>query len=467
MEFHPVILSGGQGTKLYPLAEHIPAALLSIANKPIIWYVIEFLHKYGFEEAIIVSKPTFFDRIKTCVDTFVSVYNIPIKLDCYCLPIDKHTEMGTADALRFIQPHIKSDLLIIPCDILIDIPLQQFANIHRCYNSALTILLTTQRQASPSDQSAGPMKTYKAGRDVIALAEGTDRILMLQNESDIDEKLTLTRSLLLKYPCLDIRTDLKDTHVYLMSRSTMDILNEGEGKKIHSIKDELIPLILQKQLTDYTKVSTYPSGEDASFMFNPLDNLELLSYQLSETNRSGRFDRIMLDGLCQEIYYTYACYTMILTSTHQALRISTVHDYIEGNKLMQREDIRHSLWPIETDQGLVHASVEITGAVERVVGKETYIGEGSRIDEGCSLKKSVIGSLVILGKNVKVSNSIILERAVIEDNCQIINSIVCGNAKIEADCVLRDCIVARSAVVTKDSDIKGETLLRDEMVFQF
>ena len=173
MEFHPVILSGGQGTKLYPLVEQSPKALLSIANKPIIWYVIEFLHKYGFEEAIIVSKPPFFDKIKACVETFISVYNIPIKLACYCLPIDKHSEMGTADALRFIQPHIKSDLLIIPCDILIDIPLQQFANIHRCYNSALTVLLTTQKQASPSEQSAGAMKTYKAGRDVIALAEGT------------------------------------------------------------------------------------------------------------------------------------------------------------------------------------------------------------------------------------------------------------------------------------------------------
>ncbi|KAI6661641.1 hypothetical protein LOD99_13514 [Oopsacas minuta] len=423
MEFHPVILCGGQGTKLYPLAEQMPKALLAIANKPVIWYVIEFLHKYGFEEAIIVSQPTFFDKIKSSVDTFISVYNIPIKLECLRLPCDKLTEMGTADALRYIQPHIKSDLLILPCDILIDIPLQQFANIHRCYNSALTILLTPQIQNTPADQSAGAMKTYKAGRDVIALAEKSDRILLLQNESDIDEKLSLTRSMLLKYPCLELRTDLRDTHVYLMSKSVLDVLNDSKGKKISSIKEELIPLILQKQLTDYKLVSTNPLATDSASAYNPLNDLELLAYQLSETNRSGRLDRIMVNGAIQEIYYTYACYQMILNSPQIALRISTVQDFIEGNKLMQKEANRMNLWPIERDHGLVHESVEITGAVERVVGKETYIGECSRIDEGCSLKKSIIGVHVILGKNVKVSNSIILERVVIEDNCQIINSI--------------------------------------------
>ena len=466
MEFHPVILSGGQGSKLYPLAEQIPKALLAIANKPVIWYVIEFLHKYGFEEVTIVAQPTFFDRIKSSVETFVTTYSVPIKLNCICLPSDKQKEMGTADALRYIQPHIKSDLLILPCDILIDIHLQYFANIHRCHNSVLTILLTPQTQPSASDQSAGAMKTYKAGHDVIALAEGSDRILLLQNESDIDEKLSLSRSLLLKFPCLDLRTDLKDTHVYLMSRNVLDLLNEPEGKKITSIKDELIPLILRKQLTDFKPFSTYSIASEPAM--NPLDDLDLLAAQLSEGNKSHRLDRVLIDGVSQDVYYLYACYKMLVSSSQIALRISTVQDYIEGNKLMHREDKRQSLWPIEGDQALVHGSVEIAGPVEkRVVGKETFIGENSIIGEGCSIKRSMIGGHATLFKNVKVSNSIIMERVVIEENSQVINSVVCGNAKIERDCVLRDCIVAKAAVVRRESDFKGETLLRDEMVFQF
>ena len=460
-----MILSGGQGSKLYPLAEQIPKALLTIANKPVIWYVIEFLHKYGFEEAIIVAQPAFFDRIQSSVETFVTTYSIPIKLNCVCLPSDKQKEMGTADALRYIQPHIKSDLLILPCDILIDIHLQHFANIHRCHNSVLTILLTPKTQPAASDQSAGAMKTYKAGHDVIALEEGSDRILLLQSESDIDEKLSLSRSLLLKFPCLEIRTDLKDTHVYLMSRSVLELLNEPKGKNITSIKDELIPLILRKQLTDFTPVSTYSIASDPAL--HPLDDLALLAAQLSEGNKSRRLDRVVIDGVSQDVYYLFACYKMLLSSPQMALRISTVQDYIEGNKLMQREDRRQSLWPIEGDQGLVHGSVEIAGPVERVVGKETFIGENTIIGEGCSIKKSMIGGQATLLKNVKVSNSIIMERVVIEDNCQLINSIVCGNAKIEKDCVLRDCIVAKAAVVRRESDFKGETLLRDEMVFQF
>ena len=460
-----MILSGGQGSKLYPLAEQVPKALLAIANKPVIWYVIEFLHKYGFEEAIIVAQPAFFDRIQSSVDTFVTTYNIPIKLKCLCLPSDKQKEMGTADALRYIQPHIKSDLLILPCDILIDIQLQHFANIHRCHNSVLTILLSPQIPPAAPDQSAGAMKTYKAGHDVIALEEGSDRILLLQNESDLDDKLSLSRSLLLRFPCLELRTDLKDTHVYLMSRGVLDLLNEPEGKKIASIKEELIPLILRKQLTDYKPVSTYSISNEP--VPSPLDDLDLLAAQLSEGNKSRRLDRAVVDGVSQDVYYLFACYRMLLSGGQIALRISTVQDYIEGNKLMQREDKRQSLWPLEGESGLVHGSVEIAGPAERVVGKETFIGENCMIGEGCSIKRAMIGAQATLLKNVKVSNSILMERVVVEENCQVINSIVCGNAKIERDCVLRDCIVAKGAVVRRESDFKGETLLRDEMVFQF
>ena len=335
---------------MYPLAEQVPKALLPIANRPLIWYVVAFLNRYGFEEAIIVSQQTYYDKIKGSVESFITIYNLPIKLEYVCIPTEKHKEMGTADVLRYIQPQIKSDLLILPCDILIDIQLQKFADIHRCYNSTLTVLLAPQPNPSPPDASGGAAKSYKAGSDIVAMADDSERILLLQNETEIDEKLALTRSLLLKFPCLEVRTDLRDTHVYLMKRSVLDILNEPECRKISSIKDELIPLLLRRQLTEYREVET-SFDSLANTGYNNIDDLDLLALQFSESNRSQRLERIVDGGVCKTIYYLHACYKMVLSGTQIARRVSTVQDYIEGNKLMQRESTRQSLWPIEGGQG--------------------------------------------------------------------------------------------------------------------
>ena len=48
-EFQPVILAAGGGSRLYPLTEEIPKALLPVGNFPLIWYPIHQLQKYGFD----------------------------------------------------------------------------------------------------------------------------------------------------------------------------------------------------------------------------------------------------------------------------------------------------------------------------------------------------------------------------------------------------------------------------------
>ena len=48
-EFQPVILAAGGGSRMYPLTEEIPKALLPVGNLPLIWYPIHHLQKYGFD----------------------------------------------------------------------------------------------------------------------------------------------------------------------------------------------------------------------------------------------------------------------------------------------------------------------------------------------------------------------------------------------------------------------------------
>ena len=48
MEFQAIILAGGRGSRMYPLTENIPKALLPVGNRPLIWYSVNYLETVGF-----------------------------------------------------------------------------------------------------------------------------------------------------------------------------------------------------------------------------------------------------------------------------------------------------------------------------------------------------------------------------------------------------------------------------------
>ena len=48
-EFQAVIMAAGTGSRMFPLTEKIPKALLPVGNLPVIWYPINLLDKAGFE----------------------------------------------------------------------------------------------------------------------------------------------------------------------------------------------------------------------------------------------------------------------------------------------------------------------------------------------------------------------------------------------------------------------------------
>ena len=48
VEIQPIILAAGRGRKLYPFTEDGPKALLPVANKPLIYFPLQYLQNEGF-----------------------------------------------------------------------------------------------------------------------------------------------------------------------------------------------------------------------------------------------------------------------------------------------------------------------------------------------------------------------------------------------------------------------------------
>src|SRR4051812_29517351 len=86
------------------------------------------------------------------------------------------------------------------------------------------------------------------------------------------------------------------------------------------------------------------------------------------------------------------------------------------------------------------------------VGADSLVGDFTRIDERCSVKRSTIGAHCIIGKNVKISNSVVMDHVTIEDGVKLEGCVVCMRAQVLEKSDLRACEVGGGYVVQKESE---------------
>ena len=59
-----VILAGTAGSRLFPLSEDLPKVLLSVANRPILWYILTALRRLGSCRVVVVTTGRFETQVK-------------------------------------------------------------------------------------------------------------------------------------------------------------------------------------------------------------------------------------------------------------------------------------------------------------------------------------------------------------------------------------------------------------------
>ena len=128
MEFQPVILAAGKGSRMYPLTEECPKALLPVGNMPLIWYPIQLLENNGFKgllhfillfcmvwhglpidliltEALVVVRDSQHHTISEALERLQVRHGVHLKFILCDIP--DHEDWGTADSLRHIRTKIK------------------------------------------------------------------------------------------------------------------------------------------------------------------------------------------------------------------------------------------------------------------------------------------------------------------------------------------------------------------------
>jgi NDP-sugar pyrophosphorylase family protein len=148
-----MVLAAGQGTRLQPITEGIPKALVPVAGRPMIEYALLLLRHYGIRE-IVINLHHFGEQIESHLGDGG-------KLGLRISYSDEPELLDTGGGLRKAKSFLQNDsFIVINTDALIDVNLAELINFHKQRQATATLVLRPDEQAD----HYGSMDIDGAGR---------------------------------------------------------------------------------------------------------------------------------------------------------------------------------------------------------------------------------------------------------------------------------------------------------------
>ncbi len=135
-----LVLAGGSGTRLRPLTHSIPKQLIPVANKPILYYVLQQIREAGLHEVGIVISPETGAQIKVALASGFE--------DLALTFIVQERPLGLAHAVKTARPFLgDSPFLMYLGDNLIGQPIADFVEAFRHDDTEAVLLLKAVKDA--------------------------------------------------------------------------------------------------------------------------------------------------------------------------------------------------------------------------------------------------------------------------------------------------------------------------------
>ena len=134
-----VILAAGFGRRLQPLTDHLPKPLLPVGGRPMIYYTLLLLKKYGITDVFI--------NLHHHGDKIINEIGNGARLGMRIAYSEEPEIMGTGGGIKRLAPVLGGGgaFIVINSDILIDLNIDRLVAFHQKKKGAATLVL---RQAA-------------------------------------------------------------------------------------------------------------------------------------------------------------------------------------------------------------------------------------------------------------------------------------------------------------------------------
>jgi mannose-1-phosphate guanylyltransferase len=129
-----VILVGGQGTRLKPLSDYLPKAMMPVLNRPFLEHAIVYLKKLGATEVTLALS----HLPESIRDYLGDGSKLGIRIN-YTV---EDNPLGTAGAVKNAEAHLNHTFAVLNGDIFTDLDITDMLAFHRRCKAQVTIALT-------------------------------------------------------------------------------------------------------------------------------------------------------------------------------------------------------------------------------------------------------------------------------------------------------------------------------------
>ncbi|KAJ3997526.1 UDP-3-O-glucosamine N-acyltransferase [Lentinula boryana] len=444
-------------------SEPCPKALIPVANKPMIDYVLSWIEQAGVKgsslDVLLICPSIHRPMISHHVHSGLSTLHI----DVQTYDESPESNTGTCTLLRHFASRISEDFILLPCDFIPPPSL------------SLSTILNKNRTESLSDGSVATVCWFAALQpDKNSLVEdwgsippsvpivwddATETLLQVDTADDLDqnsEELELRMSLLSQYPRTKLSNRYQDSHVYVCRRSILDLLHEK--KHFDSFREEFIPWLCKIQ---YQRTKREKYGH----ILNPITNVitqdvalkhstlraqkkvysKSVLYQSNDADALSPFDpESTTDSSSLRV-------GLVLhpATAGFATRVNNIHSLLDINRRLLAETT-YSLPTDSQSRSLIDPKAQISS--------DTMIGAFTQISERTTIKKSVIGKHCVIGKMARITGCVLLDHCVIEDGAKVDGCILGKNTKVGAKAELSRCVSQAGYEVGSGESFKNEKL---------
>ncbi|XP_064544226.1 translation initiation factor eIF2B subunit gamma [Drosophila montana] len=430
-EFQAVVLAAGRGTRLPEVLGDSPKCLLPVGPYPLIWYPLNMLSRHNFTEVIVVVQ----EQDKLEIQLSLEHTPLKVKIDYATVPND--SDFGTADSLRYIYDRIKSDFLVVSCDIVSNVSLYPLINKFRADDASLALLLF--KSGFESDVvMPGPKTKYKPERDLIGIHTATQRLAFIFAASDCEDTLNIKRHLLKNKGQLDVYGRLLDAHIYVLKKWVINYLHRKE--QISTFKGEFLPHLIRKQ---HARRSTKIAPDTTSELGVGTKHEDNILHYVTHTALDQKLTQTSLfnQSLSHIPYHgdVVRCFAVQAPKDAIGVRVNNTLSFLAINRKLA------VIW--QELCGDAHPLISPGAVVKSTQTKEIIVADNAKLSEKTSLNFSVFGPNCIVNPKNIVTNSIIMANAIVEEGCNINNCIIGYRAQVKSGSALNNCLIGPNYVV--------------------
>ncbi|KAK4546194.1 hypothetical protein LTR36_002331 [Oleoguttula mirabilis] len=455
----------------------LPKALIPIANRPMVWYPLDWCHRMGINDITLVTPPESSEAVAAALKTHPALTGLRFKPDVLA-PEELLQTTGTGELLRLpeVQKAITSDFILLPCDLISELDgssiLQQWMTLNPPSTSGkklrwkggLSVFYPTQglEGVSTKKDETDFLATVPLPKSAVPPPHGSlrphiEEIVTFMPTDTLNDKLEedkghlrVRQSLLNRHGRVKMRMKHRDAHVYIFPQWVKEFVAKNE--RFDSVSEDVLGWWAkagwQEGLAEklgLDEVLGEKKAEDDEMNGDLADDEEIDPSSLSSTKAAkpvqqaattasfasrvgGTSAPTPKDRIATPPLLAYVQPAPSPSSPLQPLirRVDTTAQLASISLYLARQPADHPL----AHEHNVHPTASI-GLQSRISQEDSLVGHNVTMGIRCNVKESVIGANCEIGSNVRLTKCVLMEGVQVGDGVVMTGCIIGRRARIQ------------------------------------